>query len=918
MVSLRAAKFFSLLLITAGAAHGGNLPVPSVPFTKTVLPNGLTLIVHEDHKAPIVAVNLWYHVGSKNEPPGRTGFAHLFEHLMFGGTGGSQQGWFERLESAGASDINGTTSEDRTNFFETVPTSALDMALAMEATRMGHLLDHFDEKLLTTQRGVVQNEKREGENEPYAVSEEIITKSIWPVGHPYNHTVIGDMADLDAAKVEDVKDWYSKYYGPTNAVLVIAGDITPDQAAEKAQKYFGSIPPGPPLDRQKEWVAKRSGAQRATVQDHVSQPRLYLEWNGPPDGSADAGMLELLMDVLNSGKSSRLYKRLVYTDQIATAVTAFNESHELGAVIDIQLTAKAGIPLSRLELAFNQELARLLRDGPTVAELDRAKTRLLARLAQTLERVGGFGGKSDILARSQTFYDDPAAWKAKFERVLAAKPQDVEDAGRRWMTDGSFALEVAPFPSYTHTDTPTAATAIPSAGVAIAPKFPSVRSITLSNGLKVVVAERHDAALVVFDLVLDEGRASDPANLSGLASVEASALLDGTTGLDALAFDDRRSELGVVLTARAEADYSQIQMTVLTPRLDPSLDLLADLVLHPAFREADVERRKSLAIAAIREQKDEPVSAALRIMPALVYGSNHPYGLIATEATVAKITSNDLKQHAHLWVQPRGATLIVVGDTTLEAIEQKLETRFGAWKPSESAPRKIVDLKGSHAALANSIYLIDKPDARQSVVAASIIAPPKSNADDIPIEAMVTTLGGAFTSRLNLNLREDKHWAYGAFAFDQTRRGPSLLTALAPVQMDKTIESLSEVKRELNDIIATRPLNRRELELAQHGLTLSLPGQWETNRGVASSLAEIAAYDLPADYFDQYPRRVGSLTEADVNRAAHSVIRPAEFVWMVVGDQARVRPKLEALGLKVQLIDPDGAPSARDVPPLRH
>ncbi len=391
----------SLALATAlGGAAARAAPsapsaiqIPDIPYTKIVLRNGLTLIVQEDHKAPVVAVNLWYHVGSKDEPPGRTGFAHLFEHLMFGSTGGNQKGWFERLEAAGATDINGTTAEDRTNFFETVPTPALDMTLAMEAGRMGHLLDSFNETLLNTQRGVVQNEKRQDENQPYAVSEEIITKSVWPASHPYSHTVIGEMTDLDAAKVQDVKDWFGKYYGPSNAVLVLAGDITPAEARAKVETYFGAIPPGPPLARQKAWIAKRSGDQRAVAQDRVPQSRLYVEWNGPPRGTADADMLNLLTDVLAVGKDSRLYRRLVYQDQIATDVSAENDAREIGSLVDIELTAKTGVPLSRLDAAFHEELDRLLRDGPTAAEIDRYKTRRIANFIRRSERVGGFGGK---------------------------------------------------------------------------------------------------------------------------------------------------------------------------------------------------------------------------------------------------------------------------------------------------------------------------------------------------------------------------------------------------------------------------------------------------------------------------------------------------------------------------------------------
>jgi zinc protease len=889
----------------ATGAELAPLPVPDIAYTKFVLPNGLTLIVHEDHKAPIVAVNLWYHVGSKNEPPGRTGFAHLFEHLMFGATGGNQKAWFERLESVGATGVNGTTNEDRTNFFETVPKSALDMALAMEAGRMGHLLDNFDEKLLTTQRGVVQNEKRQGENQPYAVAEDIITKSIWPAGHPYSHTVIGEMTDLDAAKVEDVKDWFSQYYGASNAVLVLAGDVNAAEAKEKVQQYFGAIGSGPPVSRQKEWIAKRAGTQRATAEDHVSQARLFVEWNAPPAGTADAEMLDLLTGVLASGKSSRLYQRLVYTDQIATNVTAAVDSHEIGSIIDIELTAKAGIPMEKIEAAFNQELRRLLRDGATADEIARSKTRILARSIRALERVGGFGGKSDYLARSETFFGDPGAWKTSLARIRAAKPEEVVAAGRRWMSDGSFTLEVTPFPDYAHASA-TKAPEVPAPGAPIAARFPNTHTATLSNGMKVIVAERHDAPLIVVNLVLDEGSSSDPANLPGLAAVEASSLLDGTLSMDALALDDRRGALGLTIGARADEDFTQIFMSVLSTRLDPSLDLFADALLHPAFRDADVARRKSLEIAALRQIKNDPLNGALRLASFLTYGAEHPYGRLATEASFAKITSEALKQHHQQWVQPRNATMLIVGDTTLQTILPKLEARFGSWHSSGTANKTDIHVVPVSATGPTDVYLINKPGALQSVIVASVIAPPQSSPDDIAIQALTTSLGGAFTSRLNLNLREDKHWSYGAFAFDQTREGPSLFTVLAPVQTDKTRESIAEVRRELNDIIASRPLDSRELELAQQNMTLRLTGQWETDQGVAGSLAEIVGGKLPLDYFDTYPQRVNALTAADLKRVAVEVIKPAHFIWTVVGDQSKISSQLEALGLKIKLIDADG------------
>jgi zinc protease len=881
------------------------LPIPDIAYTRVVLKNGLTLIVHEDHKAPIVAVNLWYHVGSKDEPPGRTGFAHLFEHLMFGSTGGNQRGWFERLESVGATGINGTTANDRTNFFETVPTPALDMTLAMEAGRMGHLLDHFDAALLTTQRGVVQNEKRQGENQPYAVSDEIVTKSVWPAGHPYSHTVIGEMTDLDAAKVEDVKDWFGKYYGPNNAVLAMSGDITPQEARAKALKWFGAIPPGPAVAHQKVWIAKRSGEQRAVAQDHVPQTRLYFEWNVPPEGEADADRLDLLSSVLTEGKDSRLYRRLVYQDQIATDVQASLDAREIGSLMDIEITVKDGVAPGRAEAAFHEELDRLLREGPTAAELDRHKATRLAEVIRGIERVGGFGGQADILAESQTYMGDPGAWRTSLARFEAATPEEVAQAGRRWLTDGAFVLEVDPMPKLMAAPGP--AQAIPPPGDPLAPRFPGTRSATLSNGLKVVVAERHETPEVVFQLVLNGGDAADPAGMAGLASLDAATTLDGAGDLDALAFDDRKLALGVSLNASSGRDSGFVTMTALSARVDPALDLLADVILRPAFRPQDVARERNLALAKLEQSRQDPFDTTFRLLPALVYGPDHPYGRLVTEASLAAITPDSLARHHGAWFQPAGATLVVVGDTTLEAILPKLEAHLGAWKATVAPPSVAVPPVTAPAA--PRVFLVDKPGALQSTIAAGVIAPSKLDPDDIASQAMITTLGGAFTSRLNMNLREDKHWAYGAFAFILDAKGPGLFAALAPVQTDRTKESFQEVRRELTDVVGTRPPTAAELELSRRNLTLTLPGRWETNAAVARSLGEVAGFGLPADYYQTYAGKVDALGVSDLARAADRVVKPQALTWVIVGDKTKILAPLQSLGLEVTVVDADGKPA---------
>jgi zinc protease len=433
MKFIRPFAFLLVLATVAGSAAAAPKPAPlppvDVPYEKFVLDNGLTLIVHEDHKAPVVAVNIWYHVGSKDERPGRTGFAHLFEHLMFNGSENYQDDWFKALEAAGATKLNGTTWLDRTNYFQNVPTSALDMTLWMESDRMGHLLGAINQKVLDEQRGVVQNEKRQGDNQPYGKASELITISTYPSGHPYSWETIGSMEDLNAASLEDVKEWFRTYYGAANAVLVIAGDITAADAKQKVEKYFGDIPSGPVLRRQEEWIAKMSGTRRAMLQDNVPQARIYKVWNIPGYRQRDFTFLDMAADVLATGKNSRLYKRLVYTDRTATAVNVFVGPFELGSQVQIDALVKPGEDPARVEAAMDEELARFLREGPTKAEIDRIRTSNYANFARGIERIDGFAGKSAILAESEVYAGSPDFYKTRLSWIANAS---CPTASRSW------------------------------------------------------------------------------------------------------------------------------------------------------------------------------------------------------------------------------------------------------------------------------------------------------------------------------------------------------------------------------------------------------------------------------------------------------------------------------------------------------
>jgi len=905
----RKAALLVFVLVLAAGVYAQTREI-DIPFQKFVLNNGLTLIVHEDHKAPIVAVNIWYHVGSKNEKPGKTGFAHLFEHIMFGGSENAKGRYIEAMERIGATDLNGTTENDRTNYFENVPTSALDLTLWMESDRMGHLLGALDQKTLDLQRGVVQNEKRQGENQPYAVSEELITKNTYPAGHPYSWTVIGEMKDLDAASMDDVKEWFKTYYGPSNTVIAIAGDIDAKTAKEKVEKYFGDIPAGPPVAHQNVWIAKMTGTHRETVEDRVPQARVYKVWNIPEYGSADADYLDLVSDVLSQGKTSRFYKRLVYDDQIATNANAFVDLNEIGGQFDIQATARPGQGLAQVEKELDEELARFLKDGPTAEELQRVKTQYMANFVRGIERIGGFGGKSDRLARSQVFRGRPDAYKDSLKRVQEATAEDLKAAANRWLSDGVYILEVVPFPEYKTASSGADRAKAPVPGTPPELKLPKLQRITLSNGLKVILAERHEVPLVDFWMALDGGYAADQFAAPGTASMTTSLLDGGTSTRTALQISDQLAMLGARLNAFSNLDLSFVRLSALKSKLDDSLELYADVILNPSFPESDFARLQKQRLAAIEREKNTPVQMALRVFPALLYGKGHAYGNpltgSGTSESVAKMTRNDLVKFHNVWFRPNGATLIVAGDTSLIELKPKLEKLFANWKAGQIPKKNISTVPFPPKPV---IYLIDKPGALQSIIIAGLVAPPTANPKEIAIEAMNDGLGGMFGSRLNMNLREDKHWAYGAGSFLFGARGQRPFIAFAPVQTDKTKESMVEMTKEFHGIRGDHPLSADELARIQANETLSLPGSRETLEAVGQSIIDLVQFGLPDDYYETYAGKVRALKTGDVDDAAKLIVHPDNMVWVVVGDRSKVEAGIKELGLgEIRLLDADGKP----------
>lgn len=903
------------VLLAACAGQATRAPGPDagsaveIPYSKFVLDNGLTLIVHEDHKAPIVAVNIWYHVGSKNEKEGKTGFAHLFEHLMFNGSEHYNDDYFKPFDRVGATDMNGTTDQDRTNYFQNVPVTALDMALWMESDRMGHLLGAIDQAKLDEQRGVVQNEKRQGENQPYGKVWNMILENTYPEGHPYSWSTIGSMEDLNAASLEDVQEWFKTYYGAANAVLVVAGDVDAETVKQKVEKYFGHIPAGPPLAAQDVWIARRSGEHRQYMQDRVPQARVVKVWNVPQLGSEAGDYLTIAADILGGGKSSRLYQRLVYKEQVATDVVAFPWLREIGGSFIVWATAQPGQDLAEVERMLDDELQKFLREGPTAQELQRMKTVQRAAFVRGIERIGGFGGKSDILASNEIYLDNPEAWKITQARVQGATRSDVRAAAREWLDDGAYVLEVNPYPEYAVKPSGVdRGKGIPPVASFPRVDFPEMQKATLSNGMKVILAQRDTVPVVNMDLWLDAGFAADQFGKPGTARLAMDMLDEGTRNRSALQISEELAQLGAQLWSGGNLDMSDVGLSVLKENLTPALEIYADVIMNPTFPPAELERLRKQQLAAIQREKVTPVQMALRVFPRLLYGEAHAYGLpltgSGTEKSIKEMTRDELAGFHATWFKPNNATLVVVGDVTLAELVPQLERRFAAWQPGETPAKNIAPVTQQET---STVYIVDRPGSIQSIIFAGHVVPPKNNPDEIAIQAMNAVLGGSFSARLNMNLREDKHWAYGAYTFMWDARGQRPFVAYAPVQSDKTAESMLEVLKEIGNITDERPPALDEVARAKDEATLTLPGRWETGNAVLADIVEVVQFNLPENYWDEYPEKMRSLSVRDVSRVAGEVVQPRKLVWVVVGDREVIEPEIREAGFtNIKQVDADG------------
>ena len=900
--SLAAAGLLLVLAAAQPARAADELPALAIEHYE--LPNGLDVILHEDHSTPIVAVNVWYHVGSKNEKPGRTGFAHLFEHMMFQGSEHYDDDYFLPLQKTGGQ-VNGSTTEDRTNYWENVPSDQLDLALYLEADRMGYLLPAMTEEKLANQKDVVKNEKRQGENQPYAKGYEIMTELLYPSDHPYSHTVIGSMDDLSAASLEDVSDFFRRYYAPNNASLAVAGDFDSAEAKALIEKYFAPIPSGPQVDRLESWIPRLDGERRLVAEDAVELPQLTMSWHTPGNYQPGDAEFDLLASVLAGGKTSRLYKRLVYEMEIAQDVSAWEDGRELSGVFTIEATAREGVALETIEAVIDEELAALRAKGVTKDELELAKVGYESRFMRRLQRVGAWGGKADLMNNYNTFLGDPNRLQWDVNRYRQVTPADVASYVDEYLPASRRAvLYIVPEHSRVASGEAAMPEGLPAPGEAVSFAPPAVERATLDNGLEIYVVQKHELPLVQVTLNFKSGWAADPVDRPGTAAFTAELLDEGTKRRDALQIAEDARRLGARLGTNSAFDGSQVSLNILRSQLDAGLELMGDVVMNASFPADEVERQRKSTLGQIRQENSQPRLAAVKLMQQRLFGEGHPYAQpmtgTGTAASVSRLTREDLVGFHATHYRPNNAMVVVVGDITLAEARAHLDKALGKWKRGDVP---AVSIPAPKPVTGPRIALLDRPDAQQSMIVVGQLGPERASAEFLPFEVMNAALGGGFIARINMNLREDKGYTYGSYSFVNGLKGAGSWGCAAGVQTKFTGASLGEMFKEIRDIQGARPIGEQEFVDCKNRLVQGYPQRFETLEGMAGQLSELLTEGMPLSEWSDYVDRVQAMDLARANRSAREMLHPDSMQIVIVGDKKEVLPQLAEIGMDDQVVE---------------
>ena len=855
-----------------------------IPTRVATLDNGLTVIAHRDRKAPIVAVYVTYHAGSRDEPKGKSGLAHLFEHLMYAGTRQFPGNTFRHLEKIGATSVNAISREDYTAYFAAVPKGKLDQAIAIEAARMSATV--FDKAEVDRQREVVRNELLQREGEPYGSINRIIPQQAYPHDHPYSHPADGLIEELDQLALTDAIAWRRKHYNPANAALVIAGDIEPEEAIARARRHFGKIACVDRAVSIAATIAKLPQTKRIPIADRAAASRVYLVWNVPGFSTSEYPALELLIEIIAGGLNSRLWRSLVEESHLASDVGGELRAREFGSQAVLWATAREPDLLPKLEEAMRAEIRQFGEVPPTSAELDRARFRRFARMIRDTERLCGPRGKAVLLGTAWIMAGDPNAHEKRLVRIASIKPRELCELARIWLDEHALVIEARAAAAKSVRPRNREATNI-SAAIRLVRR---VRVTGASSARAPIVGMRYRGSpLCEVRLVIDGGSAHDPPDRSGLAGVAIAALTD--TG--ALNIAARLDRLGAQVEGRVRRDASSVRLSALEPTLTDALEVFHDLLDRRLIDDTTIERAKAARRALIESEKSRPLDLALRMLPALVYGRDHgaarPIAGIASE--VAQINSAEVRALIARWRVECRARLIFVGPHSPKKLRElgdhigaicsgngsKIMARAPTPAPSITHPR---------------VVLIDQPGRSQSAIFAARAIGPRGSSDFAALTAADTILGGCFTSRLNLNLREAKSWCYGARTMITSDRDTGMMIAHAFVAPERKVTTMTEIEREWRAIVRVTP---SELRHATDYLTLRSAAERETAAQLAAAAEDLMVLRLPRSWYRDFSARLRALRPRDVTDACEELFRQS-LTWIIVGDAESITPAIEAEG----------------------
>lgn len=917
------ALFLLLSLMTSIVTAQKNDALPKLKYEEYRLKNGMRVILHQDDSTPIVAVNLWYHVGSKNEVTGRTGFAHLFEHMMFQGSKNYNDDYFKPLQEAGAT-INGSTNVDRTNYFEVVPSNFLELALFMESDRLGGLLEAMTQEKLDNQRDVVKNERRQRvDNQPYGTAFERIAELMYPKEHPYSWTTIGSLDDLSNASMDDVKEFFRQYYVPNNTSLVVAGKFDPKQAKKWIEKYFGVIPKGKAIKRPNPPMPKLDGELRKTYEDSVQLSRLYMVWHSIPQGHADEAPLDILAAIMSQGRGSRLQSNLIFGKQMSQDASAFNGTSEIAGRFQITSTARPGKTLDEIEKEINAEIEKLKTEPVTQEEINRALNGFESRMIFGLQTVLG---KADSMNSNATFYGKPDTFQKELDAYRKVTPADIQRVAKRYLNGNRLVMSYVPRKNKPATtvagggaNTPTSKPAekvekkdysanLPKPGPDPTFTLPPIEKKKLSNGLAVWIVKQSELPIVSMNLVLPVGSTADPMDRAGLAAYTANMMNTGTTKRSAVDIANELQSIGANMGIGPNWDSTNASIQTLTKNLDKALDIYTDVLLNPAFPENELKTLQQRALIGLRQRRDNANAIANVAFNKLIFGKDHPYGKQQTgdENSIKAMNRAELAKFHETYYRPNGATLIVVGDVDSKTLVPKLETAFAKWKAAD-VPKVAVPSAATFDK--PGIYIVDKPGAAQSVVSIGQVGVSRDNPDFIPLQVMNSILGGQFSARVNMNLREDKGYTYGARTSWSFRRGAGPFEASADVQTAVTKESVVEFMKELYGIRGAIPVTQTELEYNKQSIIRRYPQGFETVGQISNQLSNLVVYGLNDSYFNEFIPKVNAVTLSDVNRVANQYLNPDKMAILIVGDRKAIESKLKEIdgwGSKIKFLDADG------------